>query len=137
MDLPAGTLAQVRKLKDGRMVVLEDDVCNVVKDIQAIDRSLRVRWSEVSDLFVVYQDLGEGREHLVTTSQVLDQRLVERIRQVVSPDYDYAGALEAAEAEADRQHQHELDEQIGEVGERLHHAMLKDLNLNQDRIFVG
>jgi hypothetical protein len=77
--------------------------------------------------FVVYQLCDQdGDERLVTTSQTFDQRLVERIRQITHESYDLAGELAREDDRRDRERDHEFSEQVGEIGERLFHAMRKD-----------
>lgn len=135
MELSAATLAQVRRGKDGRMVIVDDDVSNVVRDLQAIDPSLRVRFSEAAGYFAVYQDLGD-REHLVTTAQELDPRIVERVSELASKAYDYVAEVEQQDNAAERAKDHRLHEQVGEIGERLAHAMRKDLGMTTHRAFI-
>jgi hypothetical protein len=127
MDLEPATFAQVRRARDGRVVLIEDDVLGVVADIQRIDPTLRVRYAEAGEYFVVYQLCDhDGDERLVTTSQTFDQRLVERIRQITHESYDLAGELAREDDRRDRERDHEFSEQVGEIGERLFHAMRKD-----------
>jgi hypothetical protein len=126
IDIPAGTVAQVRRALGGRMVLIEDDVQNVARDLQAISDDLHLHFDAAQDLWVVMQD-RDGTETLVTTTRELDQRLVHRVRQVCSPSYDLAGELERVEAQADRQEAQKRSERAGEVGERLAHAFRTDL----------
>lgn len=126
LDIQPATIAQVQRLDDGSRVLVDDDVAGVAQDLRAIDPSLRLHLDVEQQVYVVSQVL-QGREHLVTTSQTCDQRLVARVRQVASPGYNLADELEAAEAAANREQDRLRREWVGEIGERLAHALRKDL----------
>lgn len=137
MELQPATLAQVRLAKGGRMVNVDADVGDVVRQLREIDRTLRVRYAEDGGYFVVYQLLDNGDEHLVLTAQELDARIVERIRKVNSSAYDFVAELEAGDRQREADHDHALREQVGEIGERLRFAMRRDKGLLTDRAFIG
>lgn len=139
LEPTAASFDQVRTTPSGEMVEIEADVLDIVKQIREIHPDLRVRYSEAGDYFVVYQILQEnGHEklQLVTTAQELDGRLVTRIRKVTSPQYDLAKELEENEAALMKQHRHEQREKIGEVSERLMHALRKDMNAQRVSVRV-
>lgn len=125
MELQAATLAQMQRARGGRYVLIEEDVGSVVAQIQEIDATLRVRYSEAGGFFVVYQVTDDG-EKLVTTAQELDGRLVQRLQEIAHPEYDYVAELEAKEDAADRARDERFSEQVGEIGERMAWAMRRD-----------
>lgn len=141
MEVQPATLAQVKRLRDGRMIAVDDDVGGVAKDLRAIGRSLRLRYSESAEVFVVYEvhenNDGSVDEHLVTTAQECDQRLVARVRQIADEDYDYAGELDAIQKQKDRDQASHFHDQVGEIGERLAHAIRKDLSLTPSFVHVN
>lgn len=137
MELQPATLAQVRAAKGGRLITVDADVGDVVRQLRDIDDTLRVRYAEDGGYFVVYQLLANGDEHLVLTAQRLDARIVDRIRKINSAAYDFVAELEAGDRQREADHDHKLREQIGEIGERLHFAMRKDSGLQTDRAFIG
>jgi hypothetical protein len=126
MQIPAASISQVQRLRDGRLVEISDDVCNVVKDLQALDPNVRVRHSDATGLFVLYFD-KEGDEQLIFTSPFLDQRVVERFRQISEPGYDYAAELDRIDNAAEREHDARMKEKVEEASERLAHAIRTDL----------
>jgi hypothetical protein len=128
VDITPASIAQVQRLGDGRLVSIEDDVANVAKDLAALG-PFELFLDADQGVFVVMQRMTDDSESLVTTSKECDQRLVARVRQVMSPDYDLVGEIEKSEAQADAQRTYERREQIGEVAERLAHAFKKDLGL--------
>lgn len=132
MELDAATIDQIRRSKDGGMVTIENDVGNIVAQIKAINDSLRVRWSEAGEYFVVYHVYPSGKEELLTTAQELDGRLVKRIQKVTSGDYNYLEELDKLEAAKEAESDAKFKEQIGEYGERLGHALRKDLGIQTD-----
>jgi len=112
----------------GDLVTIEGDVLDVAKQLLEIDPCLRLRWSASGGHFVVYEvvDTGPGKppdERLVTTAQECDQRIVQRVREISHPDYDYNAELERIDRERDAELDHSFTEQVGEAGERLHHAL--------------
>jgi hypothetical protein len=140
VEISPARLAQVQTARGGQFVEITDDVQNVAADLAAIDPGLRLRYSEAGGYFVVYhvQELPDGkrREHLVTTAQELDQRLVQRIRAIdARTGYDYARELDRLEREAEQQRDREFSERTGPIAERLAHAVRHDLGV-QSRIFV-
>lgn len=140
IDIPAGQMNAVRDTLRHGMVAISDDVQGVARDLQDIDASLRLFRAEDDDLWVVWQDKdhpdGSTSENLVTTmTGALDKRLVARVRQITSGDYDLALELERVEAQDQREQDHKRRESVGPVAERLLHAMHKDLGV-KTRVFV-
>lgn len=135
MEITPASLSQVTRARDGRLVAVEDDAQNVVNDICAIDPSLRVRYAETSEAFIVYQQHLDGRETLVTTAQELDPRLVERVQKITHPSYDLKAEMERVDAQAEKDQDHAFEEKVGEAGERLAHAIRKDLQ-HKGKVFI-
>lgn len=135
MEIQPATLAQVQRAADGRMVEIPDDVANVAKDLQTIDPSLRLRWSEVSGHYAVYQHFehpnGVIEDHLVLTAQECDQRIVKRVERIAHSSYDFEAEL--AKGAKGREDRSEFRESLGDYGERLEHALRRDLGV-RDRI---
>jgi hypothetical protein len=71
----------------------------------------------------------------VLTAQELDQRIPERLRRLRSPDYDYGAEVDRLDAQAERDEAHYFAEEVGERGERLFHAMRKDLEV-KSRVYL-
>lgn len=140
MEIQRASFAQLSRGKDGRKILIEEDVGDVAKRIAQIDPTLFVKWNEQGEYFMVIQRLREGereREQLVTTALELSPALVEHIEALGSERYDLAKEAEridkAAEAEKDRR----FEEQIGERGEVLAHALRKDKGIKTSIIVPG
>jgi hypothetical protein len=127
MEIQPATLAQVRQGRDGRRVLIEEDVLDVARRLQAIDPSLALHWNENGNYFVLTETDAAGTERMVLTAQELDDRLLARVQQIMHPSYDYAAELDRQDRQADRERDHRFAEQTGEVGERLAHAVRKDI----------
>lgn len=125
-EIVPATLTQVVRGRGGSTILIEDDVCGVAQRLKEIDDSFRLRYNEQGEFFVVYQLTGDG-EKLVTTAQECDARLVERVRRVASDSYDYGAEVTKAEDEADRIKNEQFKEEVGEISERLAHAVREDL----------
>jgi hypothetical protein len=136
MDIPAVPVDIIARGRDGHKILIEADVCNVAADLKRIDPYLRVRWSELGEYFVVYREVeksdGSVDQDLVLTSYELDQRVVKRVEKISHSSYNYGKELEKAEDQAKRDQEHIFDEQVGDIGQKLAHAIRKDLGDKSD-----
>lgn len=135
MDISPANIAQVELGRDGRVVTIDDDVLNIAKDLKEIDDKLRLRWVENAEYFCVYELEEDGSESLVLTSQELNPQIIERVRQIAHPSYDYAKELDKLDAQVDREFDHAQRERLGEAAEKLSFAVRKDLGLT-NRAFI-
>jgi hypothetical protein len=135
MDLQPASIAQVRQGKHRRITV-EADVGNVVKQIREIDPRLGVIWDDDGEFFAVVEQDGL-KQRIVLTALELDHRVLERLREISSPDYDYVAEMDRMDAVADREKDHRFSEEVGENAELMAHALRKDLGAKyQGKIFV-
>lgn len=125
IEIQPGSVAQVRLTPGGRAVLVEDDVCNVARDLRDIDASLMLRFNDEGK-YVVYQKQEHG-EQLVGVYDDLDQRIVDRAREYTNPAYRLADELEQVDARREHDRDREFSEQVGEMSERLAHAVREDL----------
>lgn len=126
-----------------RQVIVDADSCAIVKDLKEIDPSLEVRFVDGDEpYFAVIQDLSTDdrkEQHLVTTVQAyptsfgtytgLDGRLLERIRKITSPSYDFMAEAEKSKREWEEARRKEREEVLGEAAERAAHALRKDMGV--------
>lgn len=127
MEIRPATLDQIQKGRNGKKVVITNDVGDVAKKLKEVDPTLELHYNESAQYFVVIQRVG-NIEHLVTTALDLDDRIVERIKKITKPEYNYEEESIAIKKQADKDLEHRRKEQVGEIGERLAHAIRKDLN---------
>lgn len=136
MEIQPATLDQIRIARNGKWVVIDNDVGNVAKDLRTLHPSLRLRHSESSGHFVVYQEIvhpnGKVEQHLVTTAKECDQRLVKRVAQIMQPEYDFAKELDKMDDEAKKRSEKEFEEQIEDHADRLAFAIRKDMGFKSD-----
>lgn len=141
IEIEAASLSQVRATVEDGLVLIDDDVQNVVRDLQEIDPGFRVHFDRDQEYFVVrhlhLSRSGEPEESLVTTARQLDQRIVERVRQISADGYDYGAELDRLDREADARNEAEFTERVAPIGEQLHHALRRDMHLDKDRAFIG
>lgn len=123
------SLLQVKRGRNGRLVQIERDVLDVVQRIKEISPRLSVDYNDGGGYFRVIEHCDDDRERLVTTCTELDNRVVERIREISNPGYDFVAEVERLDNEAEKRKQHEFAEEVGEKGERLAHALRKDLEV--------
>jgi hypothetical protein len=135
VEIQHATLAQVRDGRDGKRVLVEEDVLDIARQIRQIDPSLDVYWNEYGEHFVITETLKDGTEKLVTTALELDQRLIAHLRMLIHPDYDYGREIDRMDDQAEKDKDHEFAEQVGPLGEKLAHALRKDLQV-KSRIYV-
>lgn len=139
VEITPASLGQVTSTDKGRLVAITDDVGGVAQQLLELDEHLRLAYDPDQAYFVVSRHLpqedGSVEEQLVTTAQELDGRLVHRIREIGSEDYDYGAELDRIDAVAAKRHDHEQSEKLGPHAEKLSHAIRKDLGIS-DRIYV-
>lgn len=139
MEIAPASVDQLVQSASGRWIAIDADVGSIAVQIREIARDrgidLRLRCSEVTGVFKVVQVIDD-EEQLVTTAQELDGRLVERVRQVTSPSYDLGAELDKIDAAADAEFWGAQREKVEEVGERLAHAIRKDLGEERRQIVL-
>lgn len=152
MNVEPASVEQVMLAADGRFILIDPEASTVAADLHRIDKGLKVRFAENGNppYWVVFHETtdGQGRttQHLVLTQRAyltasgtwagLDNRIVERIRYIDSRGrggYDYAGALEREARKRPERASYEFAERTGEAGERLAHAIRKELGLGSYR----
>lgn len=137
MDVDPITVDQLKQTKNGRWIVIEGDVGNVAVDLRTLHPDLRLKVSEANGVFIVSQldrnNAGEiVGDHLVTTAQECDQRLVERVRMLIDPSYDLVAEIDRLDTEADKKREYEFHQMMGDQGERLAHALRAERGVNKD-----
>lgn len=139
MEIQPASLDQVMLASNGKRINITSDVGDVVKDLKAIDSNYEVHAVEYFDngQLSAYFEIRcfnptHGKSYLVTTATELDQRIVNRIKEIRDPSYNYADELEKAEQENKDKLEVERKEQIGDIGERLAHAMRKDKGIKKN-----
>ncbi len=133
MDLQPASITQVRQGKHRRITV-EADVGSVVAQIKEIDPRLGVIWDEDGEFFAVVEQDG-SKQRLVLTAQELDHRVLQRLREISSPDYDYVAEMDRMDAVADREKDHRFMQEVGENAEVMAHALRTDLQ-HKGKIFI-
>lgn len=127
MQIKPATLDQIVKGRDGKRHVITNDVGDIAKQLKDIDPTFELHFNEKTEYFVVLQKIGD-KEHMVTTAQELDARILDRIREIINPNYNYEQESIKVQKESEKEAEHKRKEQVGEIGERLAHAMRTDLN---------
>lgn len=127
------TLAQVRKGRGGRLIEIGQDVLDVCARLKEIDERLAVDYNEVGGYFRISELGDDGKVRAVCYVQELSADIPSHIQRLGVENY--ALELERADAQADRDREHTFHEQLGPIGERLHHAIGKDLGWKH-RAFV-
>jgi hypothetical protein len=153
MDVEPASIDQVRIGFDGRVVVIDAEMSQIVADLQAIIPELRVRFAEEADepFWAVSLISDDGlSHHLVCTAKAtltnsgtwtgLDERLVQRIAEIDPHgrgDYDYAREVERQNLEGKRRREREHRERMDEIGERAQRE-LRDAGVgrSQSRAFI-
>ncbi len=135
MEITPASFAQVHMGRDGRRITIEEDVGNVAKRIKEINPRLGLQWNERGEFFTVVETDERGDERLVLTAQECDERIVKRVEEIAHPGYDYLGEIDRMDAQAEKDKDHRFHEQTGEIGERLAHALRKDLE-HKGKAFV-
>lgn len=135
MEIQPASIAQVRARDTGGIFTVDEDVGHIAAQIREVDPSLSLHWSEGGGHFEVRELCADGKDRLVLTCNELDGRVVERLRQIRHPSYDYMAEIDRLDRQADRDKEHASSERIGEVGEKLAYALRKDL-LHTGKAFI-
>ena len=123
------------------MIVVEDDVQDVVRDLQRIDQRLRVSYVEANHTYWVWLDItepdGRPRRHFVSSVEgdSFDQRVVRMAERITHESYDLVAEMDRIEAQLEREREERRVAPIEENADRLHHALRQDLRI-KDQIFV-
>lgn len=127
------------------MVVVEDDVQNIVRDIKAIDDRLKVYWNAQGQEFDIIEHCLDGVERLVFSTKSLDQRVVHRLRgadhwhgrtdanHVLSDEEDVVARVDAHNEQMEEELNQHLRDQVAYAGEAIAWAM----DICRDRSSVG
>ena len=151
MDVEPASIDQVRIGMDGRVVVIDAEMSQIVADLQAIIPEIRVRFAEDAPepFWAVSLISDDGLEHhLVCTAKAtqtnsgtwtgLDERLVQRIAEIDSHGrghYDYAKELERQNDEAKRLKRQRFRERMDSINDRAQHDLRKKLGI-KGRAFI-
>lgn len=139
MDINHADLIQVQRAiggkYDGCLVAIEDDVLDVARRLKEIHPSLHVYFNEVGGYFVIYEMCEDGTERLVTTVKELDGKLIKYFEMLNSESWDAVAEMEKMDDQAEKNKKTAFAEKVGEIGERLHHALRKDFEF-KDRVFL-
>lgn len=133
--VPYASLAEVQAGRGAELVNVEDDVLDVVRRLKEIHPGLNVRWNPRQEYFTIYELCDDGRERLVTNVTELDPRLIAHFEMLASESWDAVAEMDRMDDKADAEKKHAFEERVGEIGERLHHALRSDYEV-KDRIFV-
>jgi hypothetical protein len=127
MEITPASFAQVRDGRDGRRITIEEDVGDIARRVKEISHLLSLQWNEKGEFFAVVETTADGTERLVLTAQECDNRIVERVMRIADASYDFLAEVDAMDARAEREKAHRFSEETGEVGERLAHALRRDI----------
>lgn len=128
-------MAQVALGRGGQTITITEDVGDIAQRLKELDERLVLRWSECGEYFQVIERLPDGSESLVTTASELSPALIDHVRKLGHSSYDFAEELEAADKKAEREKDWRFEQEVGEIGERLAHAIRKDTEAKH-RIFL-
>jgi hypothetical protein len=137
MDIVRAPLPVVQASIGKRRILIESDVFNIVEQLQEISPTLSVNFIDQGEngWYSIVETTPDGREHHVTTVLELTPAVVEHVKMLGSESYDAVAEMEKMDDQAALDKKRRFAERIGEVGERLHHALRKDYNV-KDRIWV-
>jgi len=139
--LHSARLDQILETRN-RQVIVDSSSCSIVADLKSIDPSLEVRFVDSAEpYFAIVQNIdhrdGRKEQHLVTTVLAeqtsfgsyagLDQRIVERVRKITHPSYDFGSEALAIKTEHDNEARRKREDLYGDIGERAAFELRKDL----------
>lgn len=133
MQIQPASIEQITKGRNGMRVRISSDVGNIAKDLANIDPDLELHANETGGYYEVRcKHPVSGKSYLVTTALDLDQRIVDSIRKMRDPQYDFIKESDQIEKAAKKELEHQRKEKVGEAGEKLAHSMRKDLHIQKN-----
>lgn len=135
MEIQPASIAQVRLRDTGGIFTVDEDVGHIAAQVREVDPSLSLHWSDGGGYFEVREACQDGKDRMVLTCTELDGRVIERLRQIRHSSYDFVREVDRMDAQADREREWASHNRIGEVGEKLAHALRKDL-LHTGKAFI-
>lgn len=131
MDLSPVSVATVQRSLSGRLVQIDADLNAILAQLVDIDPRFRARFNEREETFVLYLDDGT-QETLVGVYQEWDERVIARAREVAHPGYNAADEADRQEALAQKAHDDNMQQRLGDAGERLNFALQRDLGRHEN-----
>jgi hypothetical protein len=140
MIIEPHSLPHIERGRRGVTIFIDDDALGVAKQLEEMQfpsgyGKLKLAWNEFRESFVVIQVKDDGSEHIVTFAKQADGRLVDRVRRITHPSYNFAQELEAIDAQADKERDWLFSQRVGDLAERLAHSVRKDIQA-KNRIFL-
>src|SRR3954470_3892034 len=131
MIIDSAALPSVQRGRRGTVVFVDDDALGVAKQLEEMKfpegyGKLRLAWNEFRESFVVIQVKDDGSEHIVTSAKQADGRLIDRVRRITHPSYNFAQELEEIDAKADKERARRFSEQVAQYAEKLAFAIRQD-----------
>lgn len=127
--LPSGLAPSNLHLSgNGSARFVESDMFDIAKRLTEIDRSLHVFEIVEGDqhVYAVMEHCADGEERLVFKAEVLDARILDKVRYLFSVPFEHRFAeAEAEEARANAQFQ---EDQLDELYERVGRPMWTELD---------
>jgi hypothetical protein len=136
-EVPIATYEQVVQAGDDFYIITARD-STLIKEINDIDKRLHVKYNFRFDFFVLFakEQTRQGEtEYLVKTFTKLDNRIVERVREISHPSYDFVKEGDDLEKQRDDEKLYKIRQTIGNTAEQLAHALRKDLGVKTHAFF--
>lgn len=138
-DIPLATHEQVIQAGDDYYIINARD-STIIKEINDVDNRLHVKFNPRHEFFVLFakEKTREGEnEYLVKTFTKLDARIVQRVKEISDPSYDFIKEGEDLENKLDKEKLNRIHNKIGDTAERLAHALRKDLGVKTHAFIDG
>lgn len=131
--------------ESGKLVSVEDDVQNVIRDMRAISDRLFCWYDDHTSEFHIVEHCLDGTDRLVFSTRSLDQRVIQRLRladhwhgedlpnHVLGDDEDVLARIDAHNDALEEENRLRTAEKVHDAGERLAWA----LDLCKDHHSVG
>jgi hypothetical protein len=113
----------------GRVVSIESDVLEIGRRIEERWPELEAFWDKDQMEYIVIEHCKDGVDRFVCARPYLDERLIQDLEAADTHkrgQEDPVATVDALNAAIEARHDREFSELIGDVGERLAHALHKD-----------
>lgn len=141
IPLEPASMDQVQGNLEHGFVTIDSDVGDIVKQIKAIDPRFSVEYNKRGEFFALFTTEpapgGGETQHLVNTFKELDQRVVNRLMEILHPDYNFGQEIQELEDKHKADFEADWHDRVMEKSEHLAFVIRKELGIDKDHAFIS
>lgn len=140
VPLQPANIDQVQGNLEHGFVTIDADVGDIIKQIKAIDSRFGVEYNLRGEFFALFMEEpapgGGTTQTLVNTFTELDQRVVNRLMEIMHPSYNFGAEVDKLEDEKQKKFEAEWEDKVNEKSEEIAFRLRKQWGLDKDHAFI-